>query len=47
MAALTDTERDCLDRYMALLAARLGDRLDEIRMCGSAARDVRVVRPAA
>jgi predicted nucleotidyltransferase len=38
MAALTETERDCLDRYTALLAARLGDRLVEIRMFGSAAR---------
>ena len=38
MAALTDTERDCLDRYTGLLAARLGDRLVEIRMFGSAAR---------
>ena len=38
MAALTEAERDCLERYMALLAARLGDRLAEIRMFGSAAR---------
>jgi predicted nucleotidyltransferase len=38
MAALTATERDCLDRYTALLAARLGDRLVEVRLFGSAAR---------
>ena len=38
MAALTDAERDCLQRYTARLAARLGDRLVEIRMFGSAAR---------
>src|ERR687887_1671841 len=38
MAALSETERDCLDRYVALLAARLGDRLVAVRMFGSAAR---------
>jgi hypothetical protein len=34
---LTETERDCLDRYCALLAARLPD-LVAVRMFGSAAR---------
>ena len=34
---LTETERDCLDRYCALLAARLPD-LVVVRMFGSAAR---------
>jgi predicted nucleotidyltransferase len=38
MAALTDAERECLDRYTALLAERLGDRLVEVRVFGSAAR---------
>jgi len=38
MAALTETERDCLDRYLALLAGRLGDRLVAVRLFGSAAR---------
>jgi hypothetical protein len=34
---LTETERDCLSRYCALLAARLPD-LVVVRMFGSAAR---------
>src|ERR671928_996779 len=34
---LTETERDCLDRYCALLARRLPD-LVVVRMFGSAAR---------
>jgi predicted nucleotidyltransferase len=38
MAALTDKERACLDRYCALLRERLGDELVEVRMFGSAAR---------
>jgi predicted nucleotidyltransferase len=38
MAQLTETERDCLDRYCALLSERLGDRLLDVRMFGSAAR---------
>jgi predicted nucleotidyltransferase len=38
MAALSETERDCVDRCTALLAARLGDRLVAIRLFGSAAR---------
>ena len=38
MAELTDTERDCLERYCRLLAERLGDGLVEVRMFGSAAR---------
>jgi predicted nucleotidyltransferase len=38
MAALSETERDCLDRYLALVAARLGDRLVAVRLFGSAAR---------
>jgi predicted nucleotidyltransferase len=38
MAALSETERDCLERYLALLAERLGDRLVAVRMFGSAAR---------
>jgi predicted nucleotidyltransferase len=38
MAELTATERDCLERYCALLAERLGDRLVVVRMFGSAAR---------
>jgi hypothetical protein len=37
MAMLTETERDCLDRYCGLLAARLRD-LVVVRMFGSAAR---------
>jgi hypothetical protein len=35
---LTEAERDCLNRYCRLLAARLGDRLVLVRMFGSAAR---------
>jgi predicted nucleotidyltransferase len=38
MAELTATERDCLERYCRLLAERLGDRLVDVRMFGSAAR---------
>lgn len=38
MAHLTDLERACVGRYCALLAERLGDRLVEVRMFGSAAR---------
>jgi predicted nucleotidyltransferase len=38
MAELTDTERDCLARYCDLLAERLGARLVDVRMFGSAAR---------
>ena len=38
MAELTATERDCLERYCRLLAERLGDRLVDGRMFGSAAR---------
>jgi predicted nucleotidyltransferase len=35
---LSDTERDCLERYCRLLAERLGDRLVDVRIFGSAAR---------
>jgi predicted nucleotidyltransferase len=38
MPSLTDEERGCLDRYCALLRERLGERLVEVRMFGSAAR---------
>src|SRR3954469_9201696 len=38
MAELTATERDCLERYCRLLADRLGPRLVDVRMFGSAAR---------
>ena len=38
MRTLTDRERDCLERYCALLAERLGEALIAIRMVGSAAR---------
>jgi predicted nucleotidyltransferase len=38
MASLSDAERDCLRRYCALLRERLGERLLEVRMFGSAAR---------
>jgi predicted nucleotidyltransferase len=38
MADLTDAERDCLERYCRLLAERLGERLVDVRMFGSAAR---------
>jgi predicted nucleotidyltransferase len=38
MAELTDAERDCLARYCDLLAERLGGRLVDVRMFGSAAR---------
>jgi predicted nucleotidyltransferase len=38
MASLSANERDCLDRYCALLRERLGERLNEVRMFGSAAR---------
>jgi predicted nucleotidyltransferase len=36
--ALAPLERECLVRYLSLLAARLGDRLLEVRLFGSAAR---------
>jgi predicted nucleotidyltransferase len=36
--AMNELERDCLARFCALLQARLGDRLVEIRLFGSAAR---------
>lgn len=39
MAKLTELERDCLGRYLLLLRERLGSRLVEVRMFGSAARD--------
>jgi predicted nucleotidyltransferase len=38
MAKLTATERECLERYCRLLADRLGPRLVDVRMFGSAAR---------
>lgn len=38
MEALGQPERECLARYLALLAARLRDRLIEVRVFGSAAR---------
>src|SRR4051794_29595387 len=38
MAALNDVERACLSRFCRLLEQRLGDRLAEVRMFGSAAR---------
>jgi hypothetical protein len=39
MPGLSDRDRDCLARYLDLLARRLGDRLVAIRLFGSAARD--------
>jgi predicted nucleotidyltransferase len=36
--SLTQRERDCVDRFYALLEKRLGERLIEVRMFGSAAR---------
>jgi predicted nucleotidyltransferase len=38
MVRLTEIERDRLARYCALLSERLGERLVEVRMFGSAAR---------
>lgn len=38
MSALTAVERECLRRYCRLLDGRLGERLVEVRMFGSAAR---------
>lgn len=38
MATLTELERDCLRRFLTLLEQRLGGRLVEVRMFGSAAR---------
>lgn len=38
LAVLTETERACLDRYIELLVARLGDELVEIVVFGSVAR---------
>jgi predicted nucleotidyltransferase len=35
---LTGLERDCIEPYSALLRQRLGERLVEIRLFGSAAR---------
>ncbi len=35
---LTELERDGMERYRALLRERLGERLVEIRLFGSAAR---------
>ena len=36
--ALNEIERDCLRRFCGILRTRLGDRLVEVRMFGSAAR---------
>jgi hypothetical protein len=36
---LNDVERDCLNRYVALLSDRLGDRLLGVSVYGSVARD--------
>jgi predicted nucleotidyltransferase len=36
---MNDIERDCLGRFCGVLRARLGDRLVEVRMFGSTARD--------
>jgi predicted nucleotidyltransferase len=38
MGSLSSVERDCLRRYCELLRERLGERLVEVRMFGSAAR---------
>lgn len=38
MVGLNDLERECLRRFFDLLQARLGERLLEVRMFGSAAR---------
>jgi predicted nucleotidyltransferase len=38
MGSLTEVERDCLRRYCELLRERLGERLTEVQMFGSAAR---------
>jgi predicted nucleotidyltransferase len=38
MGGLNEQEVRCLQRYCALLSERLGDRLVEVRMFGSAAR---------
>ena len=38
MLSLTQRERDCVERFYALLEKRLGERLVEVRMFGSAAR---------
>jgi len=35
---LASVERDCLLRYLSLLAERLGENLVEVWLCGSAAR---------
>ena len=35
---MTPEERDCLERYVALLGERLGDELEEVILFGSAAR---------
>ena len=45
MVSLTQRERDCVERFYALLEKRLGERLVEVRMFGSGARgDVRPKR---
>ena len=38
MAVLNESERDCLRRYCVVLHERLGSRLTQVRMFGSAAR---------
>jgi predicted nucleotidyltransferase len=38
VGSLTKRERQCVDRFYALLEKRLGERLVEVRMFGSAAR---------
>jgi Polymerase beta, Nucleotidyltransferase len=38
LAGLTAAERNCVDRYVSILAAELGDRLEEVWLFGSAAR---------
>ena len=38
MAALNELERECVQRFCALLRERLGEQLTQVRMFGSAAR---------
>jgi predicted nucleotidyltransferase len=38
LKTLTELESDCLGRHLSLLERRLGRRLPEVRMFGSAAR---------
>jgi predicted nucleotidyltransferase len=38
VSALTEIERECLERFCRLLRERLGETLVEVRMFGSAAR---------